>query len=92
LVNVDDGGSVALGSIEVNPTVPEYPVAMLLATSSAVTVKLNDVPENAVAGAETAKCEAAPGSTLMRIVPEIAELAVSVTVTDCVPAVLRARL
>jgi hypothetical protein len=53
-------GNTAFVSLLVKCTVPVYPVAVVFAAVSAVTVKLNVVPPVAVAGAVTEKCVAAP--------------------------------
>jgi len=54
-VSVELTGKTAWLSVLVKRTVPEYLVATLFAASSAVTVKLNDEPPVAVAGAVTEK-------------------------------------
>src|SRR5437588_779084 len=51
-------GRTAWPSVLVKWTVPMYPVAVLLFWSWAVTVKLNDTPAVAVAGALMLKCTA----------------------------------
>ena len=53
-------GNTAFPSVLVKCTVPVYPVAVVFAGVSAVTVTLNAVPAVAVAGAVTEKCVAAP--------------------------------
>ena len=61
MVRVLLAGKIAEGSLLVKCTVPVYPVAVLLALSCAVTVKLKGTPLMAVAGAVTAKWVAGPG-------------------------------
>ena len=57
--------------------------------SCAVTVKLNDVPLVATAGAETTKCVAGPAFTVMLLeFPVIEAITVSVAVIVRKPAVL----
>ena len=58
-----------------------------MAASRAVTVKLNDVPEVAAAGAETEKCVAGP-DTLIVPEPVTEDITVSVAVMVCEPVVL----
>lgn len=69
LASVESAGNVAAPSVLVKCTVPAYPEATLLNASSAVTVKLSDVPAVAEAGALTAKCVAA--AALTRIVFDV---------------------
>ena len=58
--------------------------------SFAVTVKLNEVPAVAVAGADTTKCVAAAALTVMALeVPVIELVTVSVAVRVWLPRVLR---
>ena len=57
---------------------------MLLKASSAVTVKLNAVPAVIEAGAETAKCVAAPGATSIAF--DVPVSAPSATVMVRIPA------
>jgi hypothetical protein len=63
---------------------------MFPAWSSAVTVKLNDVPAVAEDGAETEKCVAGPAlTTIPPLVPVIDGSAVSVPIRCCVPGVFK---
>ena len=60
----------------------------MFSASSAVTVKLKDVPESAVAGAVTEKCVAVPALTVIGFeIPVIVEVTVSVAVIVWFPAV-----
>jgi hypothetical protein len=85
LVRVVSVGRVAAPSVLVKCTVPAYPVAVLLKASRAVTVTLTAAPAVAAEGAETVKCAAAAGATL--IVPELPVMPPSVAVIVCAPAV-----
>jgi hypothetical protein len=88
LVNVALAGSVAEPSLLVKCTVPLYPVAVLLNWSNPVTLKLNEVFWVAEAGAETLKCVAGPGFTVIPAeVPVMEEVTVSVAVMVWLPAV-----
>ena len=62
-------------------------MAVLLNWSSAVTVLENADPAVAEAGAATAKCVANAGVTVVDALPMIDEVAVSVAVRLCEPAV-----
>lgn len=53
--SVELAGSCARGSVLVKCTVPEYVVTVAFEASSAVTVKLSDVPEGTLSGALTEK-------------------------------------
>src|SRR5262249_58446304 len=89
LVRVASAGRIEAPSLLVKCTVPVYPVAVLLNTSRAVTVKLNAAPAVAVAGALTVKCVAAPPETAIPVeVPAIDGVAVSVAVSVWLPPVL----
>src|SRR4051812_16088754 len=85
------GGSTAAASELVNCTVPVYPVAVLLNWSSAVTVAVNGVPAVTGLGAATTNRLATSDTTVVVVVPVIDGVVLSVTVTDCVPAVRRTR-
>jgi hypothetical protein len=66
LVRVVAAGRVALVSLEVNPTEPLNPVAILPPASRAVTVKLNAFPAPELAGMKPRTREAAlEGFTVM---------------------------
>jgi len=81
LVNVELAGSVAEPSLLVKCTVPAYAGVVLLKRSTAVTVKLNDVP--AVCGdvAETIKRVVGPGFTRTELlVPVMDDVTESVAV------------
>jgi hypothetical protein len=53
--SVESAGSCALGSVLVKCTVPAYLVTVAFEASSAVTVKLREVPEGTLTGAVTEK-------------------------------------
>jgi len=83
-------GSVAVPSVLVKWTVPEYPVTTALEASSAVTVTATADPAVAVAGAVTEKCVAGAALTVMVLeVPVIDGVTVSVAVMVWGPSELR---
>lgn len=66
---------------------------VLLLRSTAVTVKLNDVPAVSGDGAETIKRVVGPGFTVMGLlVPVMDGVTESVAVTVCRPAILKTKL
>ena len=80
-------------SLLLNPTMPEYPVAVLLNWSSAVTVKPTLLPAIALAGAVTAKCVAVVALTVIVVLaPVIDPLIRSVAVSAWPPAVVKVAL
>jgi hypothetical protein len=83
------GGSTAWPSVLVKPTVPEYSGKVWPNPSTAVTVKLKEVPVLAKEVAST-RNRATPSLTLIgSVVPLILELATSVAVMVWLPAVPR---
>ena len=86
-VSVEFAGNVAWASLDVKCAMPVYPLAVLLNPSSAVTVTLIGVPDVAVPGALTEKCDAAAAFTVTDINPVMEPVAVSVAVRLWLPAV-----
>ena len=92
-MKVVSAGSAALRSLLVKWTVPTKPAATLPKASSAVTVKVWDTPA-VVAGKPLTVNEAAAAAvtTIPDCVTLSPALAVSATVSDCVPTVFRVAL
>jgi hypothetical protein len=82
LTNVEFAGSIANGSVLEKLTVPPYAGVVLLLRSTAVTVKLKDVPAVWGDAAETIKRVVGPGFTVMGLlVPVMDDVTESVAVT-----------
>src|SRR5689334_11829125 len=78
--SVEFAGNCAMLSVLENCTVPAYAGVVLPKLSCAVTVKLNDAPTVALAGAETLNFEVEAGVTLTVMVPLTEPLLLSVLV------------